>query len=152
MYEFIVFVHVAAAVVWVGGALYGHIVGTRMAAAGNHEVTGGFLNQVEWSGLRLFTPASLIVLAAGVFMVIDNDAWSFGQTWIWLSLAIYAVSFIVGAAYLGPTSGKLKAVLEEDGPSDPRYIDMRDKLLTVSRVDTILLFVIVALMAFKPGA
>ncbi len=152
MYELVVFLHVAAGVIWVGGGLYGQIIGTRMANASDDVATAGFANQVEWSGLRLFTPASLVVLAAGIYMVIDNDAWAFSQTWIWLSLGIYAFSFVVGAGYLGPTSGKLAKVLETKGPSDPEYKSMLKRLLGVSRYDTAAMFVIVALMVFKPGA
>lgn len=152
MYELIVFIHVAAAILWVGGGLYGHIVGVRLASGSNDQATAGFVTQVEWSGLRVFTPASLVVLGAGIYMVIDNDAWEFSQTWVWLSLAIYAGSFLLGAAYLGPTSGKLGKVLAEKGPSDPEYKTMLSRLLTVSRVDTLLLLAIVFLMVFKPGS
>lgn len=152
MYTFVVFLHIAAGIIWVGGGIFGHIVGTRLAAGGNDEATAGYVSQIEWSGLRLFTPASLVVLAAGIYMVWDNDAWAFGQTWIWLTLAIYALSFLIGAAYLGPTSGKMGKVLEDKGPSDPEYKMMLQRILTVSRVDTILLLTIVVLMVWKPGA
>ncbi len=152
MYELVVFLHVTAAVIWVGGGLYGQIVGTRMINAGDDAATAGFASQVEWAGLRLFTPASLVVLAAGVFMVIDNDAWAFSQTWIWISLGIYALSFVVGAGYLGPTSGKLAKILTEKGPGDPEYTTMLERLLLVSRYDVAAMFVIVALMVFKPGS
>ena len=152
MYELAVFLHVAAAVLWAGGALYGQIIGTRMANADDDAATAGFAGQVEWSGLRVFTPASIVVLAAGIFMVIDNDAWAFSQTWIWLSLGMYAASFAVGAGYLGPTSGKLAKVLQESGPSDPEYKRMLKRLFLVSRYDVAAMFVIVALMVFKPGS
>lgn len=57
----------------------------------------------------------------------------------------------MGAAYLGPTAGKLGKILQEKGPGDPEYKDILGRLLSVSRIDTILLLVIVALMVLKPG-
>ena len=152
MYELAVLLHVVAAVFWVGGGLYAQIVATRLANAGNDTATAAFTSQIEWSGLRLFMPSSLVVLAAGVYMVVDNDAWAFSQTWVWLSLGIYALSFIIGMAFLGPTSGKLAQVLTESGASDPEYKAMLRRLMMVSRVDVLALFVVVALMVLKPGS
>jgi hypothetical protein len=42
--------------------------------------------------------------------------------------------------------------MEERGPSDPEYKDIVQRILTVSRVDTVLLLTIVVLMVWKPGA
>lgn len=42
-------------------------------------------------------------------------------------------------------------VVYEQGPSDVEYKEMLGRLLTASRVDAILLLVIVVLMGFKPG-
>lgn len=34
-------------------------------------------------------------------MVIDSAAWTFGETWIWLALALFAATIFVGAGVVG---------------------------------------------------
>src|SRR5262249_54533151 len=35
----------------------------------------------------------------GIWLVLDSDAWDFGQTWIWLALALFAAAFLIGAIF-----------------------------------------------------
>ena len=48
-----------------------------------------------------------------------NGNWSWGQTWTVLGLIAYALSFVVGAGYLGPESGRIAEVIEKEGPESP---------------------------------
>ncbi len=43
----------------------------------------------------------IAVLGLGVWLVIDSDAWDFGQTWIQLALALFAATFVIGAVFQG---------------------------------------------------
>jgi hypothetical protein len=59
---------------------------------------------------------------------------------------------LTGALYLGPTGGKLARLAEENGVDDPAVVAMRDRLITVSRLDYAVLALVVLDMVFKPGA
>jgi hypothetical protein len=39
------------------------------------------------------------VIAFGIWMVIDSEAWDFGQGLVQLALGLFAVAFVVGAAF-----------------------------------------------------
>ena len=100
----------------------------------------------------MFAPASLVVIAVGIAMVLVDPAWDFGQLWIMLSLVAVAISFITGATFLGPESGRIGKLIEERGPGDPEVMRRIGRTLVVSRIDYVVLLLVVVLMVFKPGA
>jgi len=57
-----------------------------------------FVRSLRLIGL-LFDPAMVFVLGLGIWMVIDSDAWTFGQGWVRLALGLFAVAFVVGALF-----------------------------------------------------
>jgi hypothetical protein len=56
-----------------------------------------------------------------------------------------------GRSHLGPTSGKLGKLIEEKGPDDPEAQKTLARILAVSRVDLLVLLLIVIDMVVKPG-
>ena len=90
--------------------------------------------QVEWVGLRVFTPLSVIALVFGILMAVD-DRWEFGQMWIQLGLGGWFLSFLLGAGFLGPQSGKLGRLIREHGAEHPEVRPRLQRLLLVARLD-----------------
>ena len=84
MYKYLLFVHVLMAVVWVGGALTLQVQAIRLQRANDPVEMARFARETEWIGMRVFMPASLLVLIVGIFMVLD--AWSFEQLWILIGI------------------------------------------------------------------
>ncbi|MGZ5292009.1 MAG: DUF2269 family protein, partial [Actinomycetota bacterium] len=110
-----------------------------------------FSGDVEWIGMRVFAPASGLLLVFGVWMVIDDPAWDFDQFWIIAAIAMFAYSFLSGLLYLGPQSGKLKTLFETEGPTSPKALSLMRRLFLVSRIELVLLVLIVFDMVLKPG-
>jgi hypothetical protein len=52
-------------------------------------------------------------------MVWYSPAWELTQLWVILGLVGIANTIVVGAAFLGPESGRLGRLAEERGPADP---------------------------------
>jgi hypothetical protein len=50
-------------------------------------------------GPLVFAPPPLVLLATGIWSVIDNDAWDFGQTWVWLAIALLLAASVYGAVF-----------------------------------------------------
>jgi len=148
MYEYLLFIHVLMAIVWVGGALTLQVMAIRLQRAEDPVQMAQFAHQVEWIGTRVFSPASLLVLLAGIFMVID--AWSFELLWVLIGLAGFAYSFINGAFFLGPTSGKTGKMIEERGAADAEVQTNLGKLFLLSRIELGVLIVVIYAMTVKP--
>jgi uncharacterized membrane protein len=151
-FELMKTLHVLAAVVWVGGPVTVQILGVRMLRADDPVRLAAFSKDIEWIGTRLYTPASLLVLLMGIGMVVQGGSPYFSDLWIILGLLGIAFSVIVGSTYLGPTSGKLGRLIEERGPDDPAAQQTIARILLVSRIELVVLMLVVIDMVVKPGA
>lgn len=149
-FELLLLGHLLAAMAWVGGDLMIQMFYLRARHAGP-EAVARFARDVEWIGLRLLNPASFLVVVFGVLMVIDADFYDFSQFWIYAALAMFGVSFITGAGFLGPESGRIGKLADERGPADPEVQRRIARILLVSRIEFILLVLIVVDMVLKPG-
>jgi uncharacterized membrane protein len=147
MYDFLKFLHVLAAVVWVGGGLALNFLGTRLVAAGTSAEISGFARQLDWVGTRVFMPSSLVLLIAGIIMTID--AWSFEELWIVIGIGGFLYSFINGAFFVGPLSRRTGQLLSErdDAPEVSANIQ---RLFFLGRIELAILVVVVWAMTMKP--
>jgi uncharacterized membrane protein len=148
MYDFWLFIHVLMAIVWVGGAVNLQIIGTRLQLANEPMQMAKFARQVEWIGTRVLTPASILIVIAGVIMTLDR--WDFEQLWIIIGIAGFLYSFVNGAFFLGPVSGKTGKLMEERGAEDSQVQTNLRRLFTLSRIELVILIVVVWAMTMKP--
>jgi uncharacterized membrane protein len=148
-YDVLLFLHIAGAVIWVGGALMMQLFGMRASAAGGKR-EAGFLVDVEWIGNRFLAPASFLAFVSGVVMVVDGP-WSFGDDWIVIGLVLFGVTFLAGVAFFGPESKRLANVIAEHGFDSPQAQRRVARLILLTRLDLVLLFLILYDMAVKPG-
>ena len=149
-FEFLLFGHLLAAMVWVGGGVAVQMFYLRARLAGGENLTH-FAKTVEWFGSRVSTTSSLLVLIFGVLLVIEAEFYDFGQFWIVAALAMFAVSFVTGAGFLGPETGRLGKLMDERPADDPEIASRIGRLVIVSRIELILLILIVLDMVLKPG-
>lgn len=150
LYEVLLFAHLTAVAVWVGGDAMIQVFALRALAAGPQR-TADLMRDMEWIGTRVLVPSSLLVVGAGVWMVLDLATWEFSQFWVSAGLAVFALSFISGAAFLGPESGRLGVLTEEKGPEDPEVARRTKRLLLFSRIELVLLVAVIWIMVTKPG-
>jgi len=149
-FEFLLFGHLLAAMVWVGGGVAVQMFYLRARLAGGENLTH-FAKTVEWFGSRVSTTSSLLVLIFGVLLVIDAEFYEFGQFWIAAALSMFAVSFVMGAGFLGPETGRLGKLMDERPADDPEIASRIGRLVVVSRIELTLLVLIVLDMVLKPG-
>jgi uncharacterized membrane protein len=148
-YTFFKSVHVVAAVVWVGGATMIQALAFRITRTGDARRQADFAKDTEIVGMRLFMPTTWILLLAGIAMMIDLD-WSWGQNWIVFGLIAFALSFAVGAGFLGPEGGRIAQIIEREGPDSPAAQARIGRILTVSRCELVILVTVIVSMVVKP--
>ena len=144
-YEFLLFVHIGAAMIWLGGAFMFQMYGLVVRRGGDPEEIARFAGRAGSLSERMFIPASLVVIVAGVLMMIDGD-WDWGQLWVIFALATFAGSFVTGVFFLGPMAKRIPEV----GPTTPAGQALIQRLFTVLRVDLAFMYAIVFAMVVKP--
>jgi uncharacterized membrane protein len=147
-YELLLFLHLISAIVWLGSGLFLQILATRADRANDVEGLRRVAVDSSALGETLFIPASLSTVIFGVLLVIDGP-WTFDTLWVVLGLAGFLGTFLTGILVMKPGSEKLAELMEREGMSPRAEIEIR-KLLTKGRVDTIVLYLVVAVMALKP--
>lgn len=150
-YEILLFLHVAAAIVWLGAAVVVQFLAVRAERSGEAAEMHRIASDSEWLAMRLFVPSSLAVLVLGIALVADGP-WAFDQLWIALGLAGYAFSFLVGILFLSPESGRIAKLIEAHGPEHEAVVNRIRRIFVVSRVELAVLFVVVLDMVLKPSA
>jgi uncharacterized membrane protein len=148
LYEFLLFVHVAAAAVWVGGGAMLQFMALRVAK-NDAAALADFFGGVEKVGNRTLVPASLIAVLSGFGLVWESDFWTLGDDWIVIGLVLFAITFLAGATFFGPEAGRITKLIQAEGAvaAEPR---MR-RMLVLTRIDLIILFLIIFDMTVKPS-
>jgi uncharacterized membrane protein len=150
MYKLLLYIHIVCAVIWVGGAIYAQVLAFQVARSPDPAELPRLARHIEYIGTRVFLPAAVLLFLAGVGMTLQQ--WSFGQTWIALGVALWVLSAVLGAVYLGPRVKRAAELFEAEGPTSQAGRALIDRLFLVSRLELVSFAVIIGLMTFKPGA
>jgi uncharacterized membrane protein len=142
------FAHVAAAIVWVGGGLTLSLIGLRVRRSEDLAVLGEFARTLRFLGLAVFTPAVLIVLLSGIWLVLDFSG-DFTKPWILLALAAFVLAFLIGVLYLSRSALRLERVVR-NGDVEAARDALGNWLSGYAVVLAILVFALWD-MVFKPG-
>lgn len=149
IYDTLLFLHVTLVVLWVGGGFMAQVfVGRAMNA--EPAVLGNAVSTVQWSGSRIFGPVSGLAFLTGVVMTFMNDLWD--EPWIWIAVAGFLASSFIGGGLISKRAKALKALVASNGPADPGVRDGLQRLLAVSRIDLVILIIVIWDMIYKPFA
>ena len=149
-YELLKTIHVLAAVIWVGGGVFGQLLAYRIRKTNDTGRLAALGKDSEWIGTHVFLPASLLLLGMGIWMTID--AWAFEDTWIIIGIAGMLFSVFTGMLFLGPESKRLAVLLEDPTTQESVIAQRIDRLLLASRIELAVLLLVVVDMVIKPGA
>ena len=147
VYELLIFIHVLAGFLWVGGGLMLMITFQRVRSAEGDEVLASTVERIDRATSWVFVPTPLLVLLTGIGMVLWSDAWDFSQMWVYLAIAGFGVTAILGGAVGGRLEGQMRKAREEGVVRS----DLFDRYQRLFWAELPVLIAIVALMVVKPG-
>lgn len=144
-------VHVGFAVVWVGGGFLLTLLGLIAERQRDPVQMAVIAKQAALVGERLFSPASGIVLAAGIAMMVNLN-WGWGHFWIVAGLIGFASTFVTGIGFLAPRAKRLHELMQTAGPTAPETQAAISQILLIARIDIAVLLLVVVDMVTKPFA
>lgn len=161
MYTTLKFIHVMAAIVWIGSGVALLSVTAALLRARDYDGAAALGRQSQKLGTRLFAPAAVVTLIAGVAMVIVGGL-SFARAWIIIGLGGVALSFVFGVVLGERAEATLREALADrgasDGPvatdgagTDVAVAEARRRLMLTSGIDLVVLTFVVWAMVAKPG-
>src|SRR5262245_62620377 len=148
-YELWLFLHISAAIVWIGGATVAQVFGILAQRSGDPAQSAAFGRSMGFIGPKVFLPASVAVLITGILLAEDGN-WDWGEWFIVLGLIGWVVVAVTAFAFLTRAMAAVGARLATEGPSPELGAEVR-KLALLARVLIFVLFVIVFVMVVKPG-
>ena len=143
-------IHVLAAIVWLGGGAALTTYGIRsLRKKNNAQELGVIAAEAEFLGTRVFTPASFLLLAMGIAMMINGDL-DWGQFWVVGGLVGWGITTATGILLLSPEAKRLSTLIPERGIEDAEVQARIRKVLHIARADVTVILLIAALMVAKP--
>jgi hypothetical protein len=125
------------------------VIAARVLRDPDPAAAGRFTASLRVLGPLVLAPATLSVLGLGVGLVVDSDAWDFGQLWVQLGLGLLAAAFLIGAAWQSRTAlAATRAAERDDGGEARRQLR---RWSWGYRVIVVLLVVAAWDMTTKPG-
>jgi uncharacterized membrane protein len=145
-------IHVVFAVIWIGGGFL--ISALAFIAELENDVEGRTIlaKQAAAVSMRVFTPASLIVLVFGIAMMLNDagEIWEWGSFWVSFGLLGFIATFVIGFFVLGPAAERMKGLVASGGVNTPEAHAEMNRIFLVARVDAAILMLVIVDMVAKP--
>lgn len=147
-YTFLKFLHVALAIAWLGGTVTSGVFGLWAWRRGTVADTASVIRQSTFLAGVVLGPATLGVLAIGLYMTWAN--FGFAEAWIDIALAALAVHIVVGYGVVLPRLKKLQAALGDGGLAENDRA-LFGWLMRMYSAHDVMLFAVVLDMVAKPA-
>jgi len=147
-YSIFKFLHVASAVIWIGGAFIMVILGVKADRANNDTEIVGVVRQVAWAAERIYVPSSVATLVFGLIVAWLGGLW--GYLWVILGLVGVAATIAMGVVVLTPRAKNVEHGFAASGVT-PDIVVVSREILTIAKFDLVLLFTVIADMVLKPS-
>jgi hypothetical protein len=158
-YRVVLLLHILCAIVGLGGVMLNGIYGVSTRKAVGRGAT--VLVQANAKATKI---AEFFIYAVPVFgfalIGMSDDAWGFDQTWIWLSVVVYAIALAISVGLLLPAfrqfsqtiTGLEAGTIVPSAAVDAGLDGLLKKQAVMGSTLHVITVVILVLMIWKPGA
>lgn len=148
-YELLLSLHILAIATWFGSGLAITAMGFMSLKTGPEAFGTVALPATKWAG-RAHPAAGVILLLTGFALVADGD-WDF-DTWLILGLIGLVVAMGIGGALIGRTAEGIVKRMESGAMTAEELSGSARQLLLYTRIELVILVLVIVDMVAKPGA
>lgn len=159
-YKVVLVLHILCAIIGFGAVFLNALYGRQAAEIKGTE--GLAITRANFTVSRVGEIFIIAVFVLGVVLVLIGDnVFDFGQTWIWLSMLLFIIALGLSQGIMTPSVKKIISLQEElvsgpppTGGPPPQAAEIErygKRLAAVGPILNIILVVILVLMVFKPG-
>ncbi|WP_217914721.1 DUF2269 family protein [Miltoncostaea marina] len=150
LYELLVIVHVLAAALWIGGGVMMTLLAGRAWASRDDERVVELSRMGDFVGTRMFAPATLLLLGAGVWAVAEGS-WDWGDAWVSIGFAGWLAGVLIAMAWHNTEGRRIRDAVGDGGAAGPRARRVATIGMAVGLFEIAVLVVVVWAMVAKPG-
>ena len=148
--EILVVVHIVAAAAWIGGGIMFVSLSARAWSTKDEARIVELTEMGDYVGRRIFGPAAVILLAAGVWAVIDGN-WSFSAAWVSIGFAAWIIGIVIAFGWHVSEGSRIRAAIADGGVDGPAARRLGNLSGLIGTVEVLVLIVAVWAMVAKPG-
>lgn len=148
LYNLLQFVHVAAAIVWLGGSAALTVLNARLAGRLDGAGTAALESQSARLGALLFGPAAVTTLLAGFGMVAVSGMGA--QLWVIWGLAVVVASLVLSGGFIRRVAARLGELTASPDTDAALVARQRTRLGLLNALNLLLLLSAVWAMVVKP--
>jgi uncharacterized membrane protein len=150
MYNLLLFTHLLAVHVLVGGMLLLQTLTVRAARAAAADELVALWRRVGWLAPRVFLPGAAVTLATGL-AVTRESGYRLEEPFLLAGLLVLFVGALAGPLYHAPESRRVSRLITAEGPSSPLVKSRLRRVFLIARFELGLLLLVVFCMVAKPG-
>jgi uncharacterized membrane protein len=150
VHTWLLFLHVTGAIVWIGSGAALLVLQRLLVRADERGALLAIARQEQALGNRLFMPAALATLVAGVAMVALSDAFRFSDLWILVGFGGIALSAVAQTGIAAPAGRRFTALLEAPEGDRAELERLARRMHRGSTLDVAVLLVVVWAMIVRP--
>lgn len=144
--DILLVLHIAGAGTWLGANVVQAMV-PPMAARSGTAALAGWYRVTSIMARRLYMPAAFLILITGVALVLEIDAYGFGNTFVAVGFAMIIIGAILGIVVFGPGGNAAAEAVESEDVSRIRKAVAR--LTRWGLVDTLLVLLTIGVMVMR---
>jgi uncharacterized membrane protein len=148
VHNVLLFIHILAAATWLGANATQIVVNPIMQKTGGAPAAA-WMRQTVRMGVVLYTPAAVVALITGFWMVFREPQYQFEQFFVALGIITVIVGGVLGARIFGPL-GRKAADLHESG-DEQGAAAVQSRLAMWGYLDTALVALTIYAMVSKLG-
>ena len=137
--------HIVGAAGWIGGGLFAVFGVGNLARAGGSESGRAIELIVEKAGMY-FGLMSGLVIVGGVGLVMTQDQWGWGDTFVWVGIGAIVLSGVWQGLYASKADARLLEAVKNERPD---YLEVVTKWRRTAWVDVAILLVALWAMVTK---